>query len=262
MRVLLTNDDGYQSEGIHALARAFARVADVLVAAPHHNRSASGHSITLHKPLRIFPVEIPGAKVTAWATTGTPADCVVLALYDLLPVHPDIVVSGINVGLNIGRDLTYSGTVSGALEAAIIGVPSIAVSVDAGTPQRFDVAARFAVILAEHVVAHGVPAETILNVNVPNLPAEAIREVAITRQGDRRYVSSLEKRIDPRGEPYYWLSGSRATVEEQAGTDSHALARGAISVTPVHTDMTLPTLLARLREWELARALGKESESR
>jgi 5'-nucleotidase len=236
--VLITNDDGVNAAGIHALARALSEVTDVAVVAPEHERSATGHAITLHKPLRALRTAIPGLDAPTWATNGTPADCVVLGVFDLLDHRPALVVSGINVGPNIGSDLTYSGTVSGAMEGAIMGIPSIAVSVAAFEDVTFDVAAEVAVRLAEILLRHGLAPDTLLNVNVPNLPRDQLRGIAVTRQGQRRYINRLEKRTDPRGRTYYWVGGERAPAPDEEGTDSWALQRGMVSVTPIQMDMT------------------------
>lgn len=249
--MLITNDDGIASPGIAALVQAFDRAADVVVVAPEHERSATGHAITLHKPLRATPAAIPGSPARAWSTNGTPADCVALGLLDLLAQRPDVVVSGINVGPNMGRDLTYSGTVSGAMEGAIFRVPSIAVSIGAFRDPVFSVAAAFAVELARAILERGLPEDTLLNVNVPNLPAREIGGVAITRQGTKRYISRLEKRSDPRGRTYYWLTGEPAPQQDEEGTDSWALARGRISVTPIGLDLTSTRLREVLARWEL-----------
>ena len=252
MRVLITNDDGISSPGLVALVRAFQRSAETYVVAPEHERSATGHAITLHKPLRAHPAAIPGSPVRAWATNGTPADCVALGVLDLLEGRrPDVVLSGINVGPNIGRDLTYSGTVSGAMEGAIFGVPSIAVSIGAFRDPIFVVAAEFAVHLARTMLERGLPDDTLLNVNVPNLPKEEIEGIVITRQGTKRYVSRLEKRTDPRGRTYYWLTGEPAPLPDEEGTDSWALARGRISITPIGLDLTDARLREAMGAWEL-----------
>jgi 5'-nucleotidase len=252
MRVLITNDDGISSPGLVALVRAFDLSAETFVVAPEHERSATGHAITLHKPLRAHPAAIPGSTVRAWATNGTPADCVALGILDLLEgQRPDVVLSGINVGPNIGRDLTYSGTVSGAMEGAIFGVPSIAVSIGAFRNPIFAVAAEFAVHLAQAILERGLPEDTLLNVNVPNLPKAEISGVAITRQGTKRYVSRVDKRADPRGRPYYWLTGEPAPLPDEEGTDSWALARGRISVTPIGLDLTDSALRRVVGSWEL-----------
>ncbi|MDR7418545.1 MAG: 5'/3'-nucleotidase SurE [Armatimonadota bacterium] len=251
MRVLLTNDDGIGSPGLRALAQSFAAAHETIVVAPEQERSATGHAVTLHKPLRARPTSGYPDGVVAWATNGTPADCVILGVLELLDRRPDVVVSGINVGANLGRDLTYSGTVSGAMEGAILGIPSIAVSVAAFQDVRFDVAARFAVRLAQRCLADGLPDDTLLNVNVPNLAAEQMKGVAVTRQSARRYLSSLERRTDPRGITYYWLTGQRGTATDEAGTDAWALAAGFISVTPVQLNMTDERLMRALESWGL-----------
>lgn len=251
MRVLLTNDDGVAAPGLLALARAMREVAETMVVAPDEERSATSHAITLHKPLRAVPAVVGDTGVPAWATNGTPADCVVLAMLDLLATPPDLVVSGINAGANLGMDLIYSGTVSGAVEASLFGIAAIAISVAAHSAIRWEPAARFAAQLARSVADHGLPRDTFLNVNVPNRPAEEITGVEITRQSDRRYVSRLEKRADPRGRDYYWLSGAPEDTGGPPGTDVWAVAQGRISVTPMRLDMTHTDLNPLLRSWDL-----------
>ncbi|MDR7522560.1 MAG: 5'/3'-nucleotidase SurE [Armatimonadota bacterium] len=252
MRVLLTNDDGIASPGLHVLAEAFATEHETAVVSPEHERSATGHAITLHKPLRARRVTTYPGGVLAWATNGTPADCVVLGVMELLSHRPDLVVSGVNVGANLGRDLTYSGTVSGAMEGAILGIPSIAISVAALENVRFDVAVRFALRLARLLVDRSLPGDALVNVNVPNLPPDQIKGVAVTRQSGRRYLAALEKRTDPRGQAYYWLTGQRDLSGEEEGTDAWALAAGYISVTPIHLNMTDERLLREMSTWGLA----------
>ncbi len=251
MRVLLTNDDGVASPGLHALARAMSRVAETFVVAPEEERSAASHAITLHKPLRITRTQLGDTGLPAWATNGTPADCVVLGLLDLLSSPPDVVVSGINVGANLGMDLIYSGTVSGAVEAALFGIASVAISVAAFKDIHWEPAAQFAARLAQEVARHGLPPDTFLNVNVPNRPAAEIHGVEVTRQSSRRYVSRLEKRADPRGRDYYWLTGAADGEEYAPGTDARAVADGWISVTPLRLDMTDDDLGAVIRSWSL-----------
>lgn len=251
MRILVTNDDGINSLGLHALVRELEGEAETFVVAPEHERSATGHAITLHKPLRAVPTILPESNVKAWAINGTPADCVALGVLELLPGRPDVVISGINVGPNLGRDLTYSGTVSGAMEGTIFRIPSLAVSVGAFRDAIFDVAAGFAMRLVRQVVERGLPEDTLLNVNVPNLPKDQIKGVKITRQGEKRYISTLDKRTDPRGRPYYWLTGAPAPQQDAEGTDSWALALGYISVTPIRLNMTDPDALEALAGWPL-----------
>jgi len=251
MRVLLTNDDGLHSPGLLALARAMSAEADTFVVAPEHERSAASHAITLHKPLRVVRSEIGDTGVPAWATNGTPADCVVLAILDLLGTPPDVVVSGINVGANLGMDLIYSGTVSGAVEATLFGISAVAISVTARTEVHWEPAAMFATRLAHEVARHRLPPDTFLNVNVPNLPAEQILGVEITRQSARRYVNRLEKRADPRGRDYYWLTGAAEAGDAEPGSDVRAVAEGRISVTPLGLDMTRDALTPTLQSWHL-----------
>jgi 5'-nucleotidase len=252
MRVLLTNDDGINSPGLRALAEVFAAAHETAVVAPEEQRSATGHAITLHKPLRARPWSVYPAGVEAWATNGTPADCVVLAVRELLPARPDIVISGINVGPNLGLDLTYSGTVSGAMEGAIVGIASVAVSVVSFVDVRFEVAASFAERLARQVHARRLPADTMLNVNVPNVPVEQVQGVAITRQSSRRYLSRVERRTDPRGQSYYWLTGEPEPDPDEPGTDGWAVASGYISITPIRLNMTDERLLHDLGSWPLS----------
>ena len=251
MHILLTNDDGVASPGLHALAETLRAEHETVVVAPESERSATGHAITLHKPLRARQITTYPPGVVAWATNGTPADCVILGVLELLERRPDVVVSGVNVGANLGRDLTYSGTVSGAMEAAILGIPSVAVSVAALEHVRFDVAVRFVARLVRMLSDHPLPGDALLNVNVPNLPANELRGVMLTRQSARRYLSSLERRTDPRGRTYYWLTGGRAPAPDEEGTDAWALAFGYISVTPIHLNMTDDRLLRGLASWNL-----------
>jgi 5'-nucleotidase len=251
MRVLVTNDDGVTSPGLIELARGLSRVAETFVVAPEHERSAASHAITLHKPLRATRVRVGDTDVQGWATNGTPADCVVLAVLDLLGSPPDIVVSGINLGANLGMDLIYSGTVSGAVEAVLFAIPAIALSVAAFRDIHWDPAVQFSEALVQQVARHGLPPDSFLNVNVPNLPAASLRGVEITRQGARRYVNRLEKRSDPRGRDYYWLTGSPESASESEGTDVRAVADGKISVTPLRLDMTNPELASNVRTWDL-----------
>jgi 5'-nucleotidase len=251
MRALLTNDDGLGAPGLLALARAMSGVAETFVVAPEHERSAASHAITLHKPLRAAPASLGDTGVRAWATNGTPADCVVLGVLDLLERPPDVVVSGINLGANLGMDLIYSGTVSGAVEAALFGIAAVAISVAALADVHWEPAAHFAVGLVQEVVRRGLPRDTFLNVNVPNRPAGGILGVEVTRQSARRYVNRLEKRSDPRGRDYYWLTGSVEEAEHAPGTDARAVAEGRISVTPLRLDMTDHALGPAIRSWRL-----------
>lgn len=245
---MVTNDDGIYAEGILALKSALERVGNVYVVAPDRPRSASGHSITLHKPLRLNSVRLPDGSY-GYSTNGTPSDCVTLGAFDVVKGKVDLVVSGINSGPNLGWDLTYSGTVSAAMEGAIMGVPSIAISVTAWEDISYDYAAEFAAYLARLLLTHELPPDTLLNVNVPNLPVSYLKGIEITRQGKRRYSGKIDKRIDPMGRAYYWLGGEAAIDEMEEGTDVKAIADDKVSVTPVHLDLTGYPALDQLATW-------------
>lgn len=252
MRVLLTNDDGVVAPGLMALAREMSKAAETFVVAPEQERSATSHAITLHKPLRVTRVADPETGLPTWSTNGTPADCVVLAVLDLLGSPPDVVVSGINAGANLGMDTIYSGTVSAAVEAALFGIAAVAISVVGFEDMHWEPAAKFAATLVEEIARRGLPPDSFLNVNVPNRPAAELTGVEVTRQSSRRYVNRLEKRADPRGRDYYWLTGSVEDGDSAPGTDVRAVAEGRISVTPLRLDMTYDTLSPVIRSWRLA----------
>ena len=252
MRILVTNDDGVQSDGLFALFHALSQVGDVSVVAPERQQSAAGHAITLHKPLRLSPTTLRDGS-PAFMSNGTPSDCATLGILEATGGDVDLVVSGINHGPNLGWDVHYSGTVSAAIEAAIIGKPALAVSVASWEKDmHFEPVARFAAQMAQWLVAHPLPPYTILNINAPNLPQSELQGVAVTTQGRRQYVDRIEKRSDPTGRPYYWLGGSLAEEEAgaEAGSDVRAIADGKISITPVHLDLTAYALMPSLKEWE------------
>ena len=248
--ILITNDDGIDSDALPPLARALARVGTVYVIAPERNWSGAGHSITLYHPVRCRPTTLDDGRA-AFMTDGSPTDCVRLAVLGFLKVKPDLVVSGVNTGPNLGDDITYSGTVAAAMEGLLSSIPSVAISVGAfGADIDFVPAAEFAALLARNVLAHRLPSEVLLNVNVPALPIAQIRGVAVTRLGKRQYQDQLIERLDPYGQPYYWLGGPAAVEAElQPGTDLAALAEAKISVTPVHLDFTSPGLIEEVRRW-------------
>jgi 5'-nucleotidase len=232
--ILVSNDDGVHSEGIVALAEALREVGEVVVVAPDRERSAVSHSLTLHRPLRVEELG-PGR----FAVNGTPTDCVNLAINGILGRRPALVVSGINKGANLGDDVTYSGTVSAAMEGTLLGVPSIAVSLVGREGFRFEPAATFSVRLARWVIERGLPADTLLNVNVPQaVEGQTIRGVALTRMGRRRYGDAIVEKVDPRGKKYYWIGGEELEFEDAEGTDFHAVHEHLVSVTPIHLDLT------------------------
>ena len=247
MRILITNDDGIHAPGLIALAGRLCQVGEVTAIAPDRPRSATGHAITLHKPLRMQQVELSGG-IAGYSTNGTPSDCVVLGMSTLDP-RPDLVISGINLGPNLGEDLTYSGTVSAAMEAAICGVGAFAISIASFEVSSFDTAAAFAAHLARIVGQRGLPPDTFLNVNIPDVEPSAIAGVTITRQGRRRYQSRIEKRVDPRGLPYYWLSGDLYDQDTDSATDVGALASDMISITPINLDLTHHVFVEELGTW-------------
>ncbi|HSE57336.1 MAG TPA: 5'/3'-nucleotidase SurE [Nitrospiraceae bacterium] len=257
MTILVTNDDGIGSSGIQALARKLARLGTVWVVAPDRERTAVGHALTLHKPLRLTPV-----KPRWFAVNGTPTDCVNLAVKHVLRRPPTLVVSGVNRGVNLGDDVTYSGTVSAALEGAILGIPSIAVSQDGRDRFFFEAAADYALVVARAVLRHGLPPGTLLNVNVPNRPRAGIKGIRVTRLSRRRFENPIIEKTDPRGRKYYWIAGTRITWTKQADSDYAALRRGFVSVTPLHLDMTNEEALEALQQWDHFRRLGSSQGSR
>ena len=250
MHFLVTNDDGVFAEGLAALVRELRKIAKVTVVAPDRERSAVGHALTFFDPIRVQKIR-EEKRVKVYSCDGTPSDCVLLGIYSLMDERPDLVVSGINKGGNLGDDITYSGTVSAAMEGIIHGVPSFAVSLASFQDVRFDVAARWARIIASKIMREGLPPRTFLNVNVPNLPAEEIKGFSITRQGRSIYEQRVLKRFDPRGTEYYWLTGELPTGEPEDGTDFEAVFRGFVSITPIHLCLTDFSQMERLKKWNL-----------
>lgn len=245
MLILLTNDDGLDAPGIQSLREALEPLAEVVLAAPDRERSASGHGITMHKPLRVEAKRFGSSQ--GYAISGTPADCVKLALEQLLDRAPDLVISGINKGANLGTDVLYSGTVSGALEAIINGIPSVAVSLDYRNKGLFPVAASFTTKLIPVLLQEPLPEQTFLNINVPDVDRSDIKGVQVVKLGTRRYINCVEERKDPRGKSYYWLSGILQGTPEPE-TDVWAVAHNYISLTPVQYDLTDYGRLAQLNK--------------
>jgi 5'-nucleotidase len=255
MHILLTNDDGIHHPGLSALAEQLRTLGDLTVLAPDHNWSASGHVKTLHRPLRVWEADLAdGSK--ALTTDGAPSDCVALALLGLIQPAPDLVMSGINPHANLGHDVTYSGTVTAAMEAAIASVPGIAVSLDTPEdfhgPRDYTTAAIIGARLARQVMERSLPDGVLLNVNVPYLPLQSVRGVAITRQGLRVYRDALVRREDPRGRPYYWIGGDSPSGVADPGTDIGALAEGFVSVTPLQLDLTAVGTIETIEAWGLS----------
>lgn len=248
MKILVTNDDGINAPGIKILAEALEQLGEVAVVAPDRERSAVGHALTLHQPLRAVKLGM-----NVFAVDGTPTDCVNLGIHSLLPFKPDIVISGINHGGNLGDDVTYSGTVSAAMEATLMGIPAFAVSlVTKGEGANFAAAGNFAAKLARVVLQRGLPNDTFLNVNVPDLPEELLLPPVITSQGKRRYEGMIIDKVDPRGRNYYWIGTIDVDFHDKEGTDYHAVSRSHISITPLHLDLTNYRSFAALQGWDLS----------
>ena len=247
--ILLSNDDGIFAPGLYALYEQMCRLGEVKVVAPDSEQSAVGHAITLRNPLRAFTWMRDG-KIFGTAVIGTPADCVKLALADFVDRAPDLLVSGINQGTNTGVDILYSGTVSAATEGAVNRIPSIAVSLASYQYFDFSAAAKFSYEIAAKVLEKGLPIGTFLNVNVPPLPEDKIKGVKWTRQGLSRYVERFDKRIDPKGRPYYWMDGDKIVEQTNGCTDDNALKQNYISVTPIHYDLTDKDFLQKVTDWK------------
>jgi len=253
MHILLTNDDGIEAQGINVLREALSSLGKLTVVAPDRERSATGHGITLHKPLRVYKMDYDNC--TAYAVTGTPADCVKFAVEELMDEQPNIIVSGINSGSNLGTDVLYSGTVSAAVEGAIAGIPSIAVSLALKEKRNYGLAAQIACRVVNKVIKEGLPEETILNINVPDVENTEKIDLEITRLGIRRYKDSVEKRVDPRGYEYYWIAGQITDIECNRNklicTDISAIAQNKVSITPIHLDLTSYRMIDNLLTWDI-----------
>lgn len=244
--ILITNDDGINALPLAVLADALDPLGDVWVFAPDREQSAVGHGVSLHRPLRVTQVRDQWFMVD-----GTPTDCVMMAVRALLPERPKIVVSGINTGANLGDDVTYSGTVAGAHEGMLLGIPAVAISDVSYAPVHADSAGKFAQKIVAQVLEHGLPEHTMLNVNVPDLPYEEIEGVAITRMGKRHYEDDIIERLDPRGGKYYWIGGSAPGHIRSAGSDFEAIEKNLISITPLHRDVTHHNEIKRFEDWGL-----------
>lgn len=252
MHILITNDDGVFAPGLLALAQELRKLGRVSILAPDQNWSASGHVKTLNRPLRVKPVVLADG-TEAFASDGAPSDCVALALMGVVEGHIDVVVSGINPNANIGHDVTYSGTVTAAMEAAIGGVPGVAVSLDAPEYHSgaldFSTAAAAARVITSTLLLNTFPSNVLLNVNVPHLGKKDIKGFRVSRQGLRIYRDELVRREDPRGRPYYWIGGQAPTGVPDEGTDFGDLVAGYVSITPIQLDLTAYDTLESIRRW-------------
>jgi 5'-nucleotidase len=248
--ILVTNDDGIDADALPPLADALSGIGEVEIIVPERNWSGASHSITLFRPLRVRATKLRNGH-PAYMTDGSPTDCVRLAALGFLRHRPDLVVSGINRGANMGDDITYSGTVAAAMEGLLSNIPSIAISIGAfGGDVDYGPAASFAALLARNILEKGFHPDSLLNVNVPPLPRDRIAGVEVTRLGKRNYRDQLVERLDPYGNPYYWVGGPAVSEEAEDGTDVAAMRAGKISVTPITLDLTHHELIDELATWD------------
>jgi 5'-nucleotidase len=232
--ILVTNDDGVHSPGIIALFKAMKEIGDAYIVAPDRERSALGHPLTLHRPLKVEEL-----RENVLSVNATPTDCVALAIHKVLPRRPDLVASGINRGANLGDDITYSGTVSAAIEGTILSVPSFAISLVGDKPFHYDTAAPFAIEIAKYILDKSLPYDTLLNVNVPNVQRkDMLKGMKITRQGKRVYDNAIQEIYSPWGDKHYWIGGGKPYWEHGEDMDIQAVLDNYVSVTPIHLDLT------------------------
>jgi len=252
MKILISNDDGILANGIRALTEAISPYHEVYIIAPDRERSAAGHSLTLHTPLRVEEVDAKYGAKRCWMTTGTPGDCVKIGINAILAPEeqPDLVISGINHGPNLGADILYSGTVSCAMEGAMLGIPSFATSLASlhCEYEDFKVTAQVVKSLIDNMQNYKLPPKTILNINVPGLEKEDIGGIAITELGRRMFTDEYEKRVDPRGKTYYWMAGELIKETENDNTDIVAVRNNMVSVTPITFEMTRTSIMKDLYE--------------
>ena len=250
MKILVTNDDGIDSAGIAALKKSLSEIAEVTVVAPRQEQSAVGHGITMQIPLRVQEYYIDGS-FFGYAVDGTPADCVKMGIRNIMKESPDLIVSGINHGSNTAINIIYSGTVSGAREAAIMDVPSIAISVTNHRVKDFSYAAGIAKMLSLKIKEHGLALGTLLNVNVPDVPENEIAGILVTKQGKSKWDDIYEKRTDPYGRDYFWLTGDMTDVDTELEYDQVAIKNNFVAVTPIHFDLTDYETYDKLKTWNI-----------
>ena len=236
-KILITNDDGISSKGIYALWEAMNDIGETFIAAPSSEQSASSHSLTLSSPLRVEILERKNG-FKGWSISGTPVDCVKIAIRSLMKKSPDILVSGVNHGANLGNNIMYSGTVSAAAEGMIMGVPSIAISLASYETDNYGAVKKYAKNIVAKVLDHGLPQDTLLNVNVPYCKLKEIRGLKITSQGNQYFIDEYEKRIDPRNSEYYWIKGQMIDEDQSIDYDGKAIQENYVSVTPIHFKLT------------------------
>lgn len=257
MKILVSNDDGIDSIGIYALVESLKEIAEVTVVAPLKEQSAVGHAITMQVPLRVIKFYKNGG-FFGYAVDGTPADCVKMGVRNILEFNPDLVVSGINHGANTATNIIYSGTVSAAREAAIMDIPSIAVSVTSHHVRDFSFAAKIAKLMALKVYHEGLKTGTMLNVNIPDLPESEIKGIRLTKQGKSKWDDVYEKRTDPYGRDYFWLKGNFINLDEEDFYDHNAILDNYVSVSPVHFDLTDHETFEEMKNWEIENLLNAQ----
>ncbi|MCL5027723.1 MAG: 5'/3'-nucleotidase SurE [Bacteroidetes bacterium] len=259
LNILVTNDDGIYSPGIFALTKSLGEIGNVTVVAPLQEQSAVGHAITMQIPLRVTEA-FKNGDFFGYAVSGTPADCVKIGIRNIMKVPPDLVVSGINHGSNTAINIIYSGTVSAAREAAIMDVPSMAVSITNHAAKDFRFAAKVSNLLANKIVGKDIPLGTLLNVNIPDVPEEKISGIVLTKQGKSKWDDIYEKRTDPYGKNYYWLTGNLMEVDTELDIDQVAIKKNYVSVSPIHFDLTDYETFDKMKNWNIERLLnGKEN---
>ncbi|QQR80480.1 MAG: 5'/3'-nucleotidase SurE [Deltaproteobacteria bacterium] len=245
--ILVSNDDGFRSEGIQALTKAMQGLGQVIVVAPDSEQSAASHALTLHRPLRVYK-----HSDSIYSVDGTPTDCVTLAIHEILKKKPDFVVSGINRGANLGDDVHYSGTVSAAVEGALSKIPSVAFSLVSWGQEKpiFNSAAHYAKKIMKKVIQEGLPRGVTLNVNIPNLPLKQIKGISFAKLGKRNYEEVIFEKIDPRGRKYFWIGGDDRTFDDIPTSDGNMIQKKMVSITPLQTDMTHYLQLEEMKGWK------------
>ena len=249
-KLLLTNDDGINAPGIAALAKAVKSIGDTYIVAPISEMSAMGHAITLSDPIKMVEISKNG-DFFGYGIGGTPSDCVKLAIHGKIIPRPDLVISGINQGANLGIDIIYSGTVAGAYEGSVLGVPSMAISLNSFTRRDFTPAAHFAKYFAEKILKQGLPKGTLLNINVPDAELDEITGIEVVRQGQAEYHERFDRRLDPRQRVYFWLSGNREYKDTSPDLDEIAIQSKKVTVTPIKYDLTNFEMLNTIKSWNL-----------
>ena len=246
-KILITNDDGIFAPGIYALWEAMQEVGQTTVVAPDTEQSAVGHAITLSDPLRVEGIHRTGG-FEGFAVSGTPADCAKIAIRSLMDKKPDVLISGINRGANLGNNIIYSGAVSAATEGTMLGIPSVAISINSFNSDEFRGAKETAIKVVHYLTNNTLPSGTLLNVNVPYCPPEEIKGIKVTRQGNQYFQDDFDQRKDPRGRTYYWMKGKIVDDDQELYYDSKAVCDGYVSITPIHFQMTNESYFTKLEE--------------